>query len=543
MSLRNESFGRGFRLGAIGAGLALSCLLNGLTQAEAMVEFWQVFKTRYGKADILKFGDSSAVFSGRCNACHTGSNPNPGHTNHNRYKMDVFHGCQTAADGCKNSEGSPFIIPATAVCTAFPHDMPDCLAPPWGVTLDARLAAVEGLDSDGDGWTNKQEIDALTLPGDPNDFPRLGAITARSFVIANETDDEPDDNQHEVITEVLNTPVGSSVAVSPSDATTGAKPVTLTFASVSQAGLTSLTTSNSGPPPAAGFELGSPPVYYELTTTAVYSPPISVCIDYTGIAFADEANLKLFHFEGGVFVDRTVSLDTTANVICASVDSLSPFAVFERADFTAPVTSASASPGPNGFGWNNQASVTLTLSATDEAGGSGVKEIVFTLEGAQTGSVTVSGSGTALEVASEGVTKVTYFARDRAGNDELPKTHLVRIDRTMPVLSGLPAPGCTLWPPNHRLVQVAVVTAADALSGVLPGSLEVTATSSEPEGPSARRSRPDVVIEGGVVWLRAERSGGGDGRVYEIRAEVSDLAGNLTHAAATCSVPHDQRRR
>lgn len=537
MSLRSESFGRGFRLGAIGGGLTLWCLLNGLSQAEAMVEFWQVFKARYPAADILKFGDSNAVFFGRCNSCHNGTGV--GHFNHNRYKMDVFHGCQDAAAGCKNPDGSPAVIPA---CTAFPFfDTPDCLAPPWD--LDARMAAVEGLDSDGDGWTNKQEIDALTLPGDPNDFPRLGAITARSFVIANEADDEPDDNHHEITTTVFNTPAGSSVAVSPLDSTTGAHPVALTFASVSQAGVTSLATSSSGPPPAAGFQLGDPPVYYELTTTAVYSPPISVCIDYTGIVFADEANLKLFHFEGGVFVDRTVSLDTTANVICGSVDSLSPFAVLERKDFTAPVTSISASPGRNGFGWNNQASVTLTLSATDEAGGSGVKEIVVTLEGAQTGGGTVSGAGTALEVASEGVTKLTYFARDSAGNDELPKTHLVRIDRTRPVLSGLPAPGCTLWPPNHSLVQVAVVTAADALSGVLPGSLGVTAMSSEPEGPSARGSRPDIVIEGGVVWLRAERSGGGAGRVYEIRAAASDLAGNLTHAAATCSVPHDQRRR
>ena len=43
----------------------------------------------------------------------------------------------------------------------------------------------------------------------------------------------------------------------------------------------------------------------------------------------DEAQLKLFHYEADSWQDRTSSLDTAANVICASVTSLSPFAVFE----------------------------------------------------------------------------------------------------------------------------------------------------------------------------------------------------------------------
>lgn len=31
-------------------------------------------------------------------------------------------------------------------------------------------------------------------------------------------------------------------------------------------------------------------------------------------------------------------------------------------------------------------------------------------------------------------------------------------------MSGMPAAGCTLWAPNHMLVQVATVTVGDALS-------------------------------------------------------------------------------
>jgi hypothetical protein len=35
----------------------------------------------------------------------------------------------------------------------------------------AAFGAIESADSDGDGWTNIQEIMALTFPGDPNDHP------------------------------------------------------------------------------------------------------------------------------------------------------------------------------------------------------------------------------------------------------------------------------------------------------------------------------------------------------------------------------------
>ena len=56
---------------------------------------------------------------------------------------------------------------------------------------------------------------------------------------------------------------------------------------------------------------------------------MEVCIDYSGITFQDESDLGLFHFEEGAWVDRTVFLDVTEKIICASVTFLSPFAIFE----------------------------------------------------------------------------------------------------------------------------------------------------------------------------------------------------------------------
>jgi hypothetical protein len=208
-----------------------------------------------------------------------------------------------------------------------------------------------------------------------------------------------------------------------------------------------------------------------------------------------------------------------------------------KIDLTPPATSASAMPGANVAGWNNTP-VTVTLSATDNAGGSGVKEVHYSLGGAATGSQVVSGNSAAVPISAEGTTTLSYFAVDNAGNREAIKTLTVKIDLTPPTLTGLPS-NCSLWPPNHRLVQVASVEAADALSG-LAGPPVVTATSNEPEdGTGDGDLAPDMVISAGTVQLRAERAGNGTGRTYTITATASDLAGNTVTNTATCLVPHD----
>ena len=120
-----------------------------------------------------------------------------------------------------------------------------------------------------------------------------------------------------------NTPAGSGVGVTLTTA------VSLTFDSVATSGTTGVTRTNTGPEPPAGFSLGHPPTYYELSTTAVFSGSVEVCINYTGTNYGNESKLKLFHLEEGKWVDRTVSRDTTNDIICASVTSLSPFAVLE----------------------------------------------------------------------------------------------------------------------------------------------------------------------------------------------------------------------
>jgi hypothetical protein len=98
-------------------------------------------------------------------------------------------------------------------------------------------------------------------------------------------------------------------------------------------------------------------------------------------------------------------------------------------DTIAPITTASATPAANGAGWNNS-NVTVTLTAMDNAGGSGVASITYTLGGGS-----VAGSSTSFTISAEGTTTVTYHATDIAGNSEADKTLVIKIDKTAPTLT------------------------------------------------------------------------------------------------------------
>jgi N-acetylneuraminic acid mutarotase len=109
-------------------------------------------------------------------------------------------------------------------------------------------------------------------------------------------------------------------------------------------------------------------------------------------------------------------------------------------DTGAPSTTATQSPAPNGAGWNNQ-TVTVTLTATDGSGGSGVKSITYTI-GSGT-PVVVNSTATQFDVSTQGITSISYFATDNAGNSETAKTLMLKIDTAAPSTVATPAP-----PPN-----------------------------------------------------------------------------------------------
>ncbi len=127
---------------------------------------------------------------------------------------------------------------------------------------------------------------------------------------------------------VDNTPAGTNVAVTPVDPSTGAVPASLTFGSVTVAGMTTVSSSSTGTAPPSGFAVGTPAVYYNLATTATYSGAIIVCINYAGVTFTTTPP-QLFHYTGGAWVNVTTSVNTATQTVCGSVNSLSPFAIFQ----------------------------------------------------------------------------------------------------------------------------------------------------------------------------------------------------------------------
>jgi MYXO-CTERM domain-containing protein len=146
----------------------------------------------------------------------------------------------------------------------------------------------------------------------------------------------------DTVTCLPNTPTGTAVSVSLLGGTTsGVGGVDVTFADVSAPGSTSVTGSNTGPPPPTGFQvvgLSGAPFFYDINTTATFTGPITLCVHYdeTGLTPAEESGLRLMQDDGSGFVDRTTSLDTTANIICGSAPSFSTWAVMLEQGFPPP---------------------------------------------------------------------------------------------------------------------------------------------------------------------------------------------------------------
>jgi hypothetical protein len=111
-----------------------------------------------------------------------------------------------------------------------------------------------------------------------------------------------------------------------------AAPVTLQFETVTQGGVTAVTTIDPANVPGAlelptGFSLGDPAFYFDIQTTASFEGPVTVCFNYGGTTFSGFPRLLHYEVALGSWVDITTTVDTAATTICGLTASLSPFAV------------------------------------------------------------------------------------------------------------------------------------------------------------------------------------------------------------------------
>ena len=283
-------------------------------------------------------------------------------------------------------------------------------------------------------------------------------------------------------------------------------------------------------------------------------------------------------------VTRTVNVvDTTPPVV--TLNGAADVTVECHTSFSDPGASASDScGGPTPVSTSGSVNVnvpgdyTLTYSATDASGNTGtatravhVRDTiapVITLNGASSMTVechtsfsdpgatatdacdtsvpvTVSGS---VNVNSPGTYTLTYNASDDSGNAASPKTRTVTVVDTIKPVITVNSLAPSLWPANHKYVSFNVT---DFVTGVTDGcstTLGISSvvvekiTSDETEnGNGDGNTTQDIVIAANCksFQVRAERDGGGDGRVYTVTLAVKDSSGNIGRKTVKIVVPHN----
>lgn len=279
----------------------------------------------------------------------------------------------------------------------------------------------------------------------------------------------------------------------------------------------------------------------------VNQPPVVICQDIeVPVDGSCEANITAADVDGG-------SYDPDDDPITLSIDPPGPFIVGEHyvtltvtddseesdtcqavvtvVDSIPPIPDVLELPTVTGECF---AEITSTPTATDNCAG------------------TISGTTSDLLIYGEQGTHTVTWTYDDGNGNAITQTQTVIVqDVTPPLLSVTVSPNI-LWPPNHKMVLITpTIVASDncdpapdvRLSSIIMNEGEETNTydptydSWEGDGHTFDDIQFD---EDGNIYLRAERSGRGDGRVYQITYTATDDAGNTFTVSATVTVPHNQ---
>jgi hypothetical protein len=144
-----------------------------------------------------------------------------------------------------------------------------------------------------------------------------------------------------------------------------------------------------------------------------------------------------------------------------------------------------------------------------------------------------------------GTTTITWTANDSHGNSA-SGVQTVKVNDATPPTIVLTTNAISLGSPNHSYHTLTIANLVASVVDSCDPSVDINdvvisqATSDEIEnGNGDGNTSNDIVIAPDCksLQLRAERQGGGDGRVYKITLKVKDSSGNIATAVRTIIVP------
>ena len=137
---------------------------------------------------------------------------------------------------------------------------------------------------------------------------------------------------------------------------------------------------------------------------------------------------------------------------------------------------------------------------------------------------------------------VTFSTTDASGNTGSCSASVTVADTTAPTISVSLTPDSLFPAPNHKMRKIRATVVAEDSCDPNPTVVLTSVTSNEPEnGTGDGDTSPDIKganigTEDYAFFVRAERSGNGDGRIYTVTYTVTDGSGNSTSDSATVTV-------